>query len=100
MTGIEIGYAVAGVIAGAAGMYAYKCDCEKKLFSKMHGSSSQISRLRGYLESGHVVNQKIAKDRLDIKSLSTLLHRLRAEGMEIETVAIKGKKAADYKIKR
>lgn len=100
MIGIEIGYMVAGAIVGSAAMYAYKCDCEKKLFSKMHGPGSQISRLRNYLDAGNMVNQKIAKDKLKIASLGTLMHRLRAEGMDIETIHIKGKKAANYKIKK
>jgi len=98
MTGIEVGYAITGLITGAASMYAYKCDCDKKLFKKMHGSGSQITKLRDYLESGKEVNTKIAKDELGINSLGTLLHRLRSEGMNIETLKTAGKKAANYKM--
>jgi|SaaInlStandDraft_3_1057020.scaffolds.fasta_scaffold70804_3 hypothetical protein len=100
MIGIEIGYFIAGAVTGSAGLYFYKCDCDKKRFKKSHTKESQMHQLRDFLEGGNTINYKTAKSLFKITSLGSVVHKLRAEGVDIETITIKGQKMANYQIKK
>lgn len=74
-----------GLVVGYFGNHFWTCYQNNVCFNKRHRNKSQIIKVKEHLESGRSLTSQSALQQYGIKNVSTYIHELRSNGMEITT---------------
>jgi len=73
-----------GIATGAAGMYLYKCNCDRGRVKTHVREGTHAHLVRQHLESGKKIDHKFARENLGIKNLSSTIDKLRKLGIDVK----------------
>jgi|JYMV01.1.fsa_nt_gi hypothetical protein len=75
-----------GASIGGVSVYFYKCQCDFDRTANSVRVGTQAYRLRIMLEKGMYITNKFADDELGIKSLTSVVDKLRKAGVDVKHV--------------